>query len=88
MEFEWDDTKRLIVLEKHGIDFLDLAGVWDSFVVIGESNRGEARWLAMGLLRGREVTLVYTLRGGRIRMISARRARTDERRPYHARHSG
>ena len=42
----------------------------------------EERFLAVGLLEGRYVTVVYTVRAEAIRIISFRRARREEREKY------
>ena len=44
----------------------------------------EARWLAVGVVDGIEIAVIYTVRNGRRRIITARRARKDERQNYHA----
>jgi len=44
---------------------------------------GEDRFLATGMIEGRLVTVVFTERGERTRIISARKANTDERRKYY-----
>lgn len=83
---EFDETKRQKVLEKNGIDLLDAAQILDGPVLVAASDRnGEIRWLAIGLLNGLEIALAFTRRGENIRLISARRARENERRAYHAR---
>jgi uncharacterized DUF497 family protein len=35
MRFEWDERKRLLNLEKHGLDFLDVAVVFEAPYVKG-----------------------------------------------------
>ena len=84
MNFEWDEHKRLSNLEKHGLDFLDVWAVFEEahMVVPSTQATGEERLLAVGLLEGRFVTVVYTLLGEAIRIISFRRARHEERRKY------
>ncbi|MBW4670447.1 MAG: BrnT family toxin [Cyanomargarita calcarea GSE-NOS-MK-12-04C] len=39
MEFEWDEAKRLANLCKHGIDFIDVPGVFDGDTVMVEDDR-------------------------------------------------
>lgn len=88
MDFEWDEEKRAKTLEKHGIDLLDAARILaGTYLVSASERRGEPRWLAIGILDGREIALVFTKRGENIRLISARRARENERKAYHARFS-
>ena len=45
---------------------------------------GETRIKAIGEVNGVIVSVVYTWRGARRRLISARRARADERKEYQA----
>lgn len=88
-EFEWDDTKAEINLQKHAIDFADAAGIFDGPVLKVRSDReGEERYRVTGILDGLEITVVYTLRGLRRRIISARRASSNERAAYHKAQSG
>ena len=85
LDFEWDETKRLTNLEKHGIDFEDAIGIWEDDVVEVPSSRshhGENRLVAFGVLEGRLIAVVYTDRGGVRRIISARRAGRSEREDY------
>jgi uncharacterized DUF497 family protein len=47
------------------------------------SSEDEERWVTVGLdLLGRLLVVVYTRRGERVRLISARQATPDERRQY------
>jgi uncharacterized DUF497 family protein len=50
----------------------------------GEERRdyGEVRTIAFGVVDGRELAVVYTMRGGRRRIISARRAHRRERKAF------
>ncbi len=84
MQFEWDEQKRLSNLVKHGLDFWDAWAVFESAHLVVPSTQGgeEARFLAIGTWEDRAVTVVYTLRGDAIRVISFRRARHEERRRY------
>ncbi len=83
MEFEWDEQKRVSNLGKHGIDFEDAIGIFQGPVLENRSDRGsEQRWLAVGEIEGELIAVAYTYRADRIRIISARRARDNERREY------
>ena len=85
MELEWDEAKRESNLSKHGLDFLEASTVLDeSHLLKRLPYADEPRWMAVGILRGVEVTIIYTKREERIRIISMRRARYEERRAYHA----
>lgn len=83
MKLEWDENKRRSNLEKHGFDFLDARRVLqDNHLLKQTSYSNEERWLAIGLLEEIEVTIIYTKRQDKIRIISMRRARHEERRAY------
>ena len=87
MEFEWDEAKRLANLRKHGIDFIDVPGVFDGGIVTVEDDRfsyGERRFITLGLLQGRVVVIVHTEQEDCIRIISARKATKYEQRTYFA----
>ncbi|MBI4500201.1 MAG: BrnT family toxin [Gemmatimonadetes bacterium] len=83
--FEWDPDKRESNLLKRGIDLVDAAGIFQRPVVEWEDNRleyGERRMVAIGELEAAVLTVVYTVRGDVYRLISARRARHDEKAAY------
>jgi uncharacterized DUF497 family protein len=78
--FEWDDAKREENIKKHRIDFGDVPAMFDGPFLLRSSTRGgEHRLLAIGLIGGRETTVVFTTRNDKRRIISARRARIYER---------
>jgi uncharacterized DUF497 family protein len=81
--FEWDDDKSRANLGKHGIDFDDASDVFYRPIILRPSDRNnEERWIAIGSLEGRLITVVFTRRADVIRIISARRARKNEEREY------
>ena len=83
MQFEWDPDKRQAKIEKHGIDFIIVRELFTRPLVFERSNRGnETRWKVTGSLKGRFITVIFTLRKDRIRIISARRARENEQKTY------
>lgn len=85
MKLEWDERKRQQNLEKHGIDFAILGPMFRGKVLEEDDRRrdyGERRVKAVGILDAATITVVYTQRGERRRIISARRARADEREQY------
>ncbi len=81
MTFQWDINKNELNIHKHGIDFEDATDVFFDFhiIVATEPDHGAVRELAIGMSDDREVTVVHTWRGDDIRIISARRARINER---------
>ena len=84
MEFEWDESKNEDNRKKHGIDFADAICVFDGFMVNHEisGHDGEIRFRDTGTLDGAIVTVIYTMREDRRRLISVRSASRGERR-YH-----
>ena len=85
MEFEWDDEKNNRNIEKHGIDFADAVAIFDNPILEFEDDRkdyGEKRFFGIGIIKDLEISVAYTKRKNNIRMISARRARKDERQKY------
>ncbi|MEM7531812.1 MAG: BrnT family toxin [Chloroflexota bacterium] len=85
MKFEWDENKRLTNLEKHGLDFRYVDEVFeDVHVTIDANQKGdERRYLVIGKLDSKFVTVIYTPRGDKYRIISMRRSRNGEKRKYH-----
>jgi uncharacterized DUF497 family protein len=83
-EFEWNPKKRESNLRDHKIDFEDVKGIFDGYTFIRRSDRhGEIRYQIFGYVHGREIAVACTLRGEQCWIISARRARKDERRKYY-----
>lgn len=84
--FEWDDAKDAVNAVKHGIDFEFAAFVFaDPDMVIVPTIRpedGEAREKAIGIVEGKLYIAVFHRRGDVIRIISARRANSQETRTY------
>jgi|SRR5215208_4368625 len=94
MRFVWDPAKNGRNIRDHGIDFADAIGVFSGPTWERTDDRkdyGEERWVAVGLMYGLEVTVVYTdvliiERGEQEqerRIISARRATRHERETYY-----
>jgi uncharacterized protein len=85
VEFEWDENKERKNIEKHGIDFDQAKSIWNGSVLeIARSDHyGEERVVAVGVYEQVCYAVVYTRRGEKLRIISARRARRRERRAYY-----
>jgi len=82
--FEWDEDKRERNLRDHNVDFDDARHVFDGPTFIRRSDRGqEARYMVFGFLNDDETVVVCTFRDQVCRLISARRARRDERKKYY-----
>ncbi len=85
MEYQWDETKRLTNLRKHGIDFIDVPAVFDGGILTVEDDRysyGEQRFVTFGLLLGRVIAVVHTESEDCIRIISARKVTKYEQQTY------
>ena len=86
MAFEWDAGKNAVNLAKHGVDFADASRIFEGPVLERLDDRedyGETRIAAVGVVEGRELFVVYTMRGETRRIISARKANQHERHAYH-----
>ncbi len=86
MRFEWDEAKRKTNIAKHGIDFIDVPGMFGSLMLVGTDSRkdyGEPRKIGFGSIRGRLMAVAFTERAPNlIRIISARKANTREEASY------
>jgi uncharacterized DUF497 family protein len=85
MLVEWDPAKAASNFRKHHVRFADsLAALEDErAITIRDFETDEERWVSIGSDNlGRVLVVVYTLRGHRIRVISARRATRKERAQY------
>ena len=82
----WDEAKREVNLEKHGLDFADAWMIYENpdKYTLESSRPEERRWLDLALVevKGRVLVLVYTERGKDIRVISFRYANRKEREFY------
>ena len=80
ISFEFDaaycDSNRT----QHGMDFVEAQGLWSDPMLLEVPARtdDEPRYLVIGLLDGRHWSAVITYRGSNVRLISVRRARTEE----------
>ncbi len=87
MDFEWDAAKDAANQEKHGIAFARAVAVFTDPFAIDEDGttpeHGENRRKAVGRVGAEFVTVIYTDRPNARRILSARRARRNERVKYH-----
>lgn len=86
MSVEFDPAKAKSNLKKHGVAF-DVASacLLDPLALVIEDPdaAGEARWLLIGMSDAGLLTVCYTLRDEEtIRLISARKATTKEKKYY------
>jgi uncharacterized DUF497 family protein len=87
MTFEWDEEKAAANVAKHGIRFDYAARVFlDPYRLEIPDEREEyeeVRFKTIGIVDNRALVVIYTVRNGNIRLISARRAERYEQRQYH-----
>ena len=83
---EWDDAKAEINYKKHGIRFRVAARIFmdenriDYFDELHSDD--EERWKVIGKVRD-VLAVIYTERGEKLRLISARYANNDEEEEYY-----
>lgn len=86
-EFEWDEAKARINLEKHKVSFLTASAIFLNARLERIDDRedyGEVRWIALGRVEDAVYRVVYSWRDENlIRLISAQKASKDERRIYY-----
>ncbi len=89
-KFEWDPLKNATNKSKHGLTFEDAVLAWNDprlSLRLDRMEDGEERWHAVGLVGALAlIVVVHTYRGEDediVRIISARRATTNEREAYY-----
>ncbi|MGA3075847.1 MAG: BrnT family toxin [Bryobacteraceae bacterium] len=77
-EFEWDATKAQSNLAKHGVGFEAARCVFDDVFALDrcdfDSDPGERKYAITGMANDVILTVVYTERGERTRIISAKKS--------------
>ena len=82
---EWDPQKEHNNLRKHGVSFIEAVTALEDelAVTIEDDHPSEMRFISIGLGEtGRVLVVVYTYRGERVRIISARKATSLEQEVY------
>lgn len=83
--YEWDPDKESRSRAAHGVPFPAAEGFdWGTALVAEDLRRdyGERRFIALGKIGDRVHSLVFTLRGEKVRIISLRKANAREVRRY------
>lgn len=85
--FEWDEDKNDDNESKHGIAFEEILEVFDDFyafvkIDVAHSSFDEIRYILIGESPIGFVIVIFTERGGKFRIISARMANAKDRRIY------
>ena len=83
-EFEFDDKKSNLNLNKHGIDFIEAQYLWDDpdYIEVQARSDNEPRSLVIGRIAEKHWSAVITYRENSIRIISVRRSRILEIKLY------
>lgn len=74
MQFEWNEDKRSQNVEKHGVDLLYAALIFEGETLTREDDRedyGEVRFASLGLVDDMPFVVIHTERGNKTRLISA-----------------
>ena len=84
MDFEFDEAKSRENKAKHGIDFIEAQALWEDGDVLEIPARieDEPRSIVIGKIGGQCWSAVVTYRGERVRLISVRRSREEEKTLY------
>lgn len=85
MEISYDETKRLLTLEKRGIDFAEAGRIFNGreFTWLDDrADYGEDRYNTLGSIDGRLVAVTWTICAGTRRIISMRKANDREQARY------
>ena len=80
MPFEYDLAKSNANKIKHGIGFKEAERMWRGRILeLNARYHGESRKLCIGKIENIYWTAIITYRGSKIRIISIRRARENEK---------
>lgn len=84
MKFEWDPVKAKANIARHGVSFDDAQAVFADTQAVEslDETTDEERWLLLGRAGSDVLMVVYTERGDRVRIISARKASKREQEVY------
>ena len=85
MTVAFDPEKRQLTLLHRGLDMARAGEIFDGPTLTVEDDRkdyGEQRFITVGLLDGRMVVAVWTMRGSDRRIISLRKANEREQKAY------
>lgn len=85
MEFEWDPAKDSANRAAHGLSLAEATRLdWGAALIRPDLRHdcGEMRFSALGPVGGRPCVCIFTMREGRHRIISLRKANAREVRDY------
>ena len=85
MNIEWDYEKNKLNIKKHWLDFSDAKYIFQNPILSKVDERfeyDEIRYIWLGNLDWRIVAMIYTIRNGKHRIISLRKANEKEQKIY------
>ena len=84
MEFEFDEAKSRLNKARHGIDFVEAQALWEDMdlLEIPAKTEDEPRAIVIGKIAEKHWSAIITWRNDKIRIISVRRSRREERELY------
>ena len=84
MEYEFDEPKSKTNKTKHGIDFVEAQMLWQDvdLLEIPARTDDEPRTMVIGRIGDKHWSAIITHRNERIRIISVRRSRKEEKELY------
>ncbi len=84
MEFEFDENKSKANNDKHGIDFIEAQELWNDpdRIEIPTKHLDEPRYVLIAMIYNKHWAAIFTYRNKKIRLISVRRARKNEKEIY------
>ena len=84
MDFEFDAAKSQSNKNKHGIDFIEAQRLWDDpdRLEVPARSEDEKRYLMIGKIDKKYWSAFFAIRSQKIRLISVRRSRTEEKELY------
>jgi uncharacterized DUF497 family protein len=84
MKFGWDPAKAAANIARHGVSFEDAQAVFRDTQAVEslDETTDEERWRLLGRAGSNVLMVVYTERGDRVRIISARKASKREQEAY------
>ena len=83
--YSFDPAKAASNKALHGVDFADARDFdWETALVVEDVRRdyGEKRYVALGMIGERMHVMVFSPRGGAVRLISLRKANKREVKRY------
>ena len=84
MEFELDEAKSRTNKVRHGIDFVEAQALWEDadLLEVPARTEDEPRAVVIGKIAEKYWTAIITWRNDKVRIISVRRSRNEERELY------